>query len=467
MLPYCQRVLEQNKSVILSKNSMEVNSYERAALLLDFAQSVCLIPLRVGKPGLGSKQALGLLMLGETRSEGREPFTPAKILLSESIGDQAANAIRRMLLYEQTEQRLQHITALRKIDQSITSSSSLYISLGIVLNQVVEQLRVDAAAVWLFNPASNMLEYSVGRGFHSKTYEQEEKPLRLGEGYAGRAALELCTIHISNLAEQEDNPRLKQALANEAFVRYYAVPLIAKEGIKGVMEIFQRTPLEPDEEWLGFLDTLAGQAAIAIDNATLFENLQTSNKDLMEAYDTTLEGWSAALDLRDKETEGHTQRVTKMTVRLAESMGFNQQQLLHVRRGALLHDIGKMGVPDRILLKPGKLTDEEWEIMRKHPVYAYQLLKPITYLGSALDIPYCHHEKWDGTGYPRGLTGEEIPLAARIFSVIDIYDALTSDRPYREAWTIEKTSSYIRELSGTHLDPQVVEAFLKMSSKDE
>jgi putative nucleotidyltransferase with HDIG domain len=182
----------------------------------------------------------------------------------------------------------------------------------------------------------------------------------------------------------------------------------------------------------------------------------------MEAYDTTLEGWSAALDLRDKETEGHTQRVTRMTLKLAESMGFKQEQLVQVRRGALLHDIGKMGVPDRILLKPDKLTDEEWEVMRKHPIYAYQLLKGIAYLGQALDIPYCHHEKWDGTGYPRGLTGEEIPLAARIFAVIDIYDALTSDRPYRQGWTREKTLNHIRDLSGTHLDPQVVEAFLKM-----
>jgi putative nucleotidyltransferase with HDIG domain len=188
---------------------------------------------------------------------------------------------------------------------------------------------------------------------------------------------------------------------------------------------------------------------------------------LILAYDTTLEGWSAALDLRDKETEGHTQRVTKITVKLAESMGFNQEELVQVRRGALLHDIGKMGVPDRILHKPGKLDEEEWKIMRMHPVHAYQMLKEIAYLHEALDIPYCHHEKWDGAGYPRGLKGEEIPLEARIFAVVDIYDALTSDRPYRQSWTREETLSYIRGLSGNHLDPQVVGAFLKMMSKEE
>jgi len=327
-------------------------------------------------------------------------------------------------------------------------------------------LSVDAAAIWLFNSTTNLLEYSAGRGFHSKAFEQA-KPLRLGEGYAGQAALERHMIHISNLTEQEDNPRLMQALAKEPFISYYSVPLIVKGSVKGVLEVFHRVLLEPDEEWLGFLLTLAGQAAIAIDNATLFENLQRSNTDLIQAYDTTLEGWSAALDMRDKETEGHTQRVTVMTVKLAQAMGFNQQEQIQVRRGALLHDLGKMGVPDRILLKPDKLTDEEWGIMRKHPEYAYQMLKGITYLRQALDIPYCHHEKWDGTGYPRGLKGEDIPLAARIFAVVDIYDALTSDRPYRKSWTRGKTMDYIRELSGTHLDPQVVDAFLKMTGKDE
>ena len=151
----------------------------------------------------------------------------------------------------------------------------------------------------------------------------------------------------------------------------------------------------------------------------------------MKAYDTTIEGWSRALNLRDKETEGHTRRVTEMTLTLARRFGFTEEDLLHLRRGALLHDIGKMGVPDNILLKPEPLTEEEWIIMRKHPQYAYDLLKPIAFLGSALDIPYCHHEKWDGTGYPRGLRGEEIPLAARLFAVVDVWDALTSDRPYR------------------------------------
>ncbi len=182
---------------------------------------------------------------------------------------------------------------------------------------------------------------------------------------------------------------------------------------------------------------------------------------LIRAYNATIEGWSAALDLRDKETEGHTQRVTETTLRLAKRMGFSKTEIVHIRRGALLHDIGKMGVPDHILLKPDKLTDEEWVIMRKHPELAYHLLSPIQYLQEALDIPYCHHEKWDGTGYPRGLKGEEIPFAARIFAIVDVWDALTSDRPYRLAWSRDRALEYIRSLSGTHFDPQVVETFLE------
>ncbi len=180
------------------------------------------------------------------------------------------------------------------------------------------------------------------------------------------------------------------------------------------------------------------------------------------AYDETIEGWSHALDLRDKETEGHTQRVTEMALHLARAMGVTDVELVQVRRGALLHDIGKMGIPDPILLKPGPLTDEEWVIMRKHPVYAYELLAPITYLKPALDVPYCHHERWDGSGYPRGLKGEQIPLVARIFAVVDVWDALTFDRPYRPAWPKEKVRRYIMEQTCKHFDPRVVEAFMEL-----
>lgn len=192
------------------------------------------------------------------------------------------------------------------------------------------------------------------------------------------------------------------------------------------------------------------------------EQIHTLNKKLIEAYDATLAGWSEALDFRNKETEGHSQRVTQMTLRLAHAMRLKDEELVHIRRGALLHDIGKLAIPDGILLKPGKLSEAEWVIMRQHPTYAYNWLKKIEFLHPSLDIPYCHHERWDGTGYPRGLKGEEIPLAARIFAVVDIWDALSSDRPYRKAWPQKKVRDYIASLTGTHLDPNVVQAFLEL-----
>lgn len=190
--------------------------------------------------------------------------------------------------------------------------------------------------------------------------------------------------------------------------------------------------------------------------------LQEAHSQLLGAYEATIEGWSRAMDLRDRETEGHSQRVTEVTLRLAMASGMDTQELVHVRRGALLHDMGKLGVPDSILHKPDTFTDEEWAIMRKHPQLAYDMLSPVEYLRPALDIPYCHHEKWDGSGYPRGLKGEEIPLAARLFTVIDVWDALTSDRPYRRAWTNENALAYIKEQSGKHFDPESVNLFFKV-----
>ena len=194
-------------------------------------------------------------------------------------------------------------------------------------------------------------------------------------------------------------------------------------------------------------------------------HLRRSNTELRLAYDTTIEGWARALELRDKETEGHTRRVTDMTVRLARRVGVNDEALVHIRRGALLHDIGKMGVPDHILLKPGKLDAGEWDAMREHPSHALTMLSPITFLRPALAIPYCHHEKWDGSGYPRGLKGEEIPLAARIFSLVDVWDALSYDRPYRRAWSQETVMTYLRERAGTEFDPEITEIFLHMLTK--
>jgi PAS domain S-box-containing protein len=192
------------------------------------------------------------------------------------------------------------------------------------------------------------------------------------------------------------------------------------------------------------------------------EELRSLNQQLQESYDETLNGWANALELREKETAVHSRHVVALSLKVAQVMGFSGEELVHLRRGALLHDIGKMGIPDSILLKPGPLTPQEWEVMREHPNYAYRFLSGIPYLRAALDVPYCHHEKWDGSGYPRQLKGEEIPLSARIFAVVDVWDALSSERPYRGAWSVERVIEYLREQSGKQFDPQVVEVFLKI-----
>lgn len=208
--------------------------------------------------------------------------------------------------------------------------------------------------------------------------------------------------------------------------------------------------------------TLAHQISLAVANAQLHDSLMEANRQLARAYDATLEGWAVALEMRDQGTRGHADRVERLTMRLAAAVGVPPERWEHVRRGTLLHDIGKMVVPDALLQKPGPLTDEEWEVMRTHPQKGRDMLAGIDFLAPALDIPYCHHERWDGTGYPQGLAGEDIPLVARIFAVVDVYDALMSDRPYRSGWSHEEAVAHIRKGAGRHFDPRIVDTFLAM-----
>jgi len=379
-------------------------------------------------------------------------------ILEEDIVERKRAETEITRLFEESQRRLKQLEALHSIDIAIGASMDLRTTLSVVLQHVESLLGVDAADILLFSPGLQQFRFSAGRGFHTDDIERAN--VRLGTSFAGRAALERRIVLIRGQLSAQSDRDFTKMYEKEGFFAYAGVPLIAKGEIKGVLEVYHRSLHSPEPEWLNLLDTLAGQAAIAIDNAQLFNDLQKSNFDLTMAYDATIAGWSRAMDLRDKETEGHTQRVTDLTLKLARAMNISESQLMHIRRGALLHDIGKMGVPDNILLKTDELTDEEWEKMRKHTDFAYEMLSSIRYLQPALDIPYCHHEKWDGTGYPRGLKGQEIPVAARIFAVADVWDAITSDRPYRKSWSREEALRHIHEQSGKYFDPQVVEAFL-------
>ncbi len=359
-----------------------------------------------------------------------------------------------------TQRQLDRIASLHAIDVAINASMDLTVILNIVLEQVVERLEVDAAVIFLLEPHNFTLRYAAGRGF--RTGAMQTSKTKVGVGLAGAVAQERRTVIEPDLLSIEDRFVRRKLLAGESFVSYAGIPLITKGSVKGILEVFHRSAKTFEEEWLSFLHTIAGQAAIAIDNAELFNNLQRSNLELRLAYDATIEGWSRALDLRDNETIGHSRRVTELAVQVADIMGMGESEIVHIRRGALLHDIGKLGIPDKILQKPGPLTEEEWTLMRNHPIFAVEMLQSIDHLNPAMDIPFCHHEKWDGSGYPRGLAGEQIPLSARIFAVVDVWDALLSERPYRSAWTKAEAAAYLRENAGTHFDPQVVDVFLKV-----
>jgi putative nucleotidyltransferase with HDIG domain len=428
------------------KNDVQKHTRPLQSELLGESRSIACIPF------VAQGQNVGLLWIGSRRD-----LTAHDLQLLAAVADITASALRRVTLLDQTEERLRRLDSLRTIDRAITGSFDLGIILNVVSRQAMDHLKADAAAILLLQPRAFSLQYGAGSGF--RTAEIERTRLRVGEGNAGRTAMERRTMHIVNLRMDAATSR-RSMIESEGFVSHHITPLIAKGNVKGVLEVFYRKPVDIDSDWSGFFETLADQTAIAIDNAQLFDGLQHSNIELAMAYDATIEGWSRALDLRDKETEGHTERVTEMTMKLARSIGIPDEELIHIRRGALLHDIGKMAIPDSILLKPGPLDEAEWEIMRGHPAQAFQLLSPIVYLRLALDIPYSHHERWDGSGYPRGLKAEQIPMAARLFAVVDVWDALQSVRPYRDPWPAEKVIDYIRSQSGIHFDPAAVKAFL-------
>ena len=408
-----------------------------------------------GSPLIAHDELLGALWVGR-----HKPFSAAESQLIQGVAEMSASALQRAKQHELTQRHLERIAALHSIDQAISGSFNLSLTLHIILEQVVSQLDVDAADIFLIDPDTQQPTYAEGLGF--RRYQPQMGISQTREGLVWRVLQKRELVAIPNL--QKDAPTLVRGgmFSVEGFQSYYGVPLIAKGKIQGVLEVFHRKPLRVDNEWFEFLNTFGTQAAIAIDNAALVENLRRTNLELDQAYQATLEGWVRALYLRDKSTEGHTQRVVERALKLAQAVGIPDKQLLHIRRGALLHDIGKLGVPDKILNKPGPLSAEEWILMRKHPQYAREMLEPIEFLRPALLIPYGHHEKWDGSGYPEGTKGTRIPIEARVFAVIDVCDALNSPRPYREAWPENKVHQYIREQAGSHFDPQVVSTWEKV-----
>lgn len=410
-------------------------------------------------PLVSGDKPIGVFWIGQNA-----PLAEGDVRILTVIGEIAANAIQRSTLHEKVRHQLEHMQALRTIDRAITSDLELPATLDIIVNQIISQLNVDAADVLILDPSTQTLEYEAGLGFRSDVLVHSK--VKVGEDIAGRCIARRRIMHVTNFVNEPGSKRSRQ-LADEGFAEYYCAPLISKDKVKGVLELYRCNPCKADREWMDYLDALATQLTIAIDDAQNTIALQRSNLEMKIAYDDTIEGWARAMELRDVETVGHSQRVTDLSIILAVEMGIRGDDLVHIRRGALLHDIGKMGIPDKILFKPGPLTEEEWQVMHRHPKYGYEMLNPIEFLRPSLDIILYHHEKWDSTGYPRGLSCKEIPLAARLFAIIDVWDALLSKRPYRKAWSEKKVYAHIQEQSGKHFDPLVVEAFLHTLTKVE
>jgi len=354
--------------------------------------------------------------------------------------------------------------AAQDMASSLLDSQALLYTLA---RHMTESLQATSAYISAVNISNGT--FIVTAEYWSERASPAERKSDLGRQYAlaDYPALRETLLSGKTSILHADDPRCSEA-ERAQFAEYGVrsilfVPVLARGKALGGIEIWEsRRKRKFTAAEMFLAQSMAAHAGSVLENAALYEQTRRHAEELAQAYDSTLAGWARALELRDEPTEGHTRRVTELTLRLARKLGIPESDLVHIRRGALLHDIGKMGIPDAILHKPGPLTKQEQRIMRLHPQYAYEMLSTIPFLKEALDIPYCHHELWDGSGYPRGLKGEEIPLAARIFTVVDNWDALTSDRPYRPAWSKEKARQYIRENAGKLFDPNVVEAFLSL-----
>ena len=351
-------------------------------------------------------------------------------------------------------QREHELQAIASLSSALRTAPGLTEMLPVIVNEIANLVNCDCETIEIIDPQSGDAVVEAAYGMWEKLIGQRQ---RNGTGMNAVIGATRQPFLTSNL--EKDARAFYHEWARYGIVGCAGLPMVAQEKLIGFIWIGRKSEISRKE--LRLMSAVTDIAANAIYRSALHEQTRKTAAELAEAYETTLEGWAQALELRERETAGHSKRVIKYTISLAKAFGYNGNDLINIRRGASLHDIGKMGIPDDILLKKGPLTPQEWKVMRKHPVYAYRLLSRIPYLTPALDIPYYHHEKWDGTGYPNGLKGTDIPLPARIFSVIDVWDALTSNRPYRKAWPPDQVIQYLKDQAGKQFDPDIVNAFIE------
>ena len=393
-----------------------------------------------------------------------DTYQEGDVNLLSRIANLVAIGLHKAYLYQESQALIKKLTSLQRIEELVLENLSLPTTLDMLVDQLVKELGVHAADILYYHPTLKTLKFITQTGFRQNILQHTD--LEIGEGLAGASAESKELIHVLNLRESVINTPRELEFLIEDFVSYFSVPLLAKGRMVGVMELFHREILAPDQAWMDLLEMVAGLAAIAIDHQNLYNNLDRSRAEINQSLDAIIEGWAEALELRGIESEGHWRRIEDLAMRLAEKLGLEGNELVDLRRGALLHDIGKMGIPDEVLHKGTRLSDAERKLIGRHPVDAYELLKSVEGLKTALDIPLYHHERWDGEGYPYQLAGEDIPYAARIFAVVDVWDALLSDRPYRKAFSRDKALEHLRSESDKHFDPSVLKAFLELMNED-
>ncbi|RLE32990.1 MAG: hypothetical protein DRJ61_08255 [Acidobacteria bacterium] len=377
-------------------------------------------------------------------------------------------------IHDVLKTRGRYLSCLAKISTLLIESKDILLSLPEILHLLGETAAVSRTYIFANETESNgQLGCSKVAGWERETAPKRPKDMEyrnlpyeangLGRWIEVLGTGEIIATNVVDMPETE-----RARLAPFKIRSILLIPLFVSGNWYGYVgfDCCKSTRSWTHQE-VALLKVTTAQISAGIENHQLLEEvlldakmLERSNKELSQAYEATLEGWARALELRDSDTEGHTRRVADLALTIGKGMGLGENQLIHLHRGALLHDIGKIAVPDEILRKSGPLNDEEWAIMRNHPIHAYEMLSKIDYLRPALAIPCSHHERWDGSGYPQGLKGEDIPLPARIFAVVDVWDALRSNRPYRKAWSTEQTIAHLREGAGTLFDPTIVKTFL-------
>lgn len=457
-----RRIRQLNKVINRSKKGMigAVIKTSTAIRSLDLPSDP-----RYVETGPGIKYGIYAPIIIESKTEGAigvesasYAFTESDLQLISSIGEIVGMAVKSVRLIEALRERVSWLESLHRINQEIgveARSEDLY---QILVDKAVEATKAKSAALLIYNPEVGRLEKRAASGWLISAFQQ---PLRPDEGISG----EVFTTgqpHLSPrllgdpLLATHNRPAIPSGKAN------ICVPVIEEGVVIGVFHLVMKAPAPFSREFVELVEMFGMYAGIVIGRMRRIDALRNAEENLQTAYDETLEGWARAIGIRDDETLLHTERVAHIAAAIGSELSLDPTAMENLRRGALLHDVGKIGIPDHILLKPGALSKEERQIMQTHASFGYELLKPIKYLEDALVVPYCHHERWDGTGYPRQLKDEEIPLLARVFAVADVYDAMTSNRPYRLARTPQEALEYIRAQSGKHFDPCVVEAFLEI-----